>query len=247
MEILAQIINILHYLLVAFVVIVPFYFDHPVILLYYCFIVFFIMVHWYTNNDTCVLTVIESKLRGKKDEDTFMGKLIKPIYNVSSREIHFVTIFLFFFALLKTRLWETDRMNLLKRFIHVYTSYIKFGFNSLISKFNKNDDTKSPTYSDNAVFKPSPFLPIKSKNISNSLSSNNNQNIIDNYNNQSTINQPNINNFTISEHPIIKENPVIINDHVTDGVVSSQTHLMLPQDGSLFRDTDHALDSKSSP
>ena len=47
--------------------------------MYYCFIVFFIMIHWHYNNDTCILTVIESKLRGKKDNDTYFGKLIKPI------------------------------------------------------------------------------------------------------------------------------------------------------------------------
>jgi len=111
MNIAANIIAILHLLVILFVTTVPFATDNPFILMYYCFIVFFIMLHWHYNNDTCVLTLIEAKLRGKKDNDTFMGRLIKPIYNISSKEIQYITLFLFTFAFLKIRFWERKRMN----------------------------------------------------------------------------------------------------------------------------------------
>jgi hypothetical protein len=125
MNISANIISFLHLLVILFVINVPLITDNPFFLMYYCFIVFFIMIHWHYNNDTCILTVIESNLRGKKDNDTYFGKLIKPIYNVSSKEIQYITLFLFAFAFLKIRFWEKKRFNfvynlLIDRFIIIY-------------------------------------------------------------------------------------------------------------------------------
>ena len=68
------------------------------------------MIHWALNNDTCVLTLIESKLRGKKDNETFMGRLVKPIYNISSNEIKYLSMGLLLFALLLLSLIQLVRM-----------------------------------------------------------------------------------------------------------------------------------------
>ena len=111
MNIPANIISFLHLSVILFVINVPILSENPFILMYYCFIVFFIMLHWHYNNDTCVLTVIESKLRGKKQNDTYFGRLMKPIYNVSSTEIQYVTLILFASAFLKIRFWEEERFN----------------------------------------------------------------------------------------------------------------------------------------
>ena len=131
MNIAANIIAILHLLVILFVTTVPFITDNPFILIYYCFIVFFIMLHWHYNNDTCVLTLMEAKLRGKKHNDTFMGKLIKPIYNISSKEIQYITLFLFTFAFLKIRFWEKRRMNYLYYFI-------KHKYDIILAEINKS-------------------------------------------------------------------------------------------------------------
>jgi len=117
MNIPANIIAFFHLLVIIFVTSVPFATDDPFLLLYYCFIVFFIMIHWHYNNDTCILTVIESNLRGTKHKDTFMGKLIRPIYNVSSIEIQYITLFLFTFAFLKIRYWEKNRFDYIVNFV----------------------------------------------------------------------------------------------------------------------------------
>jgi hypothetical protein len=117
MNIPANIIAFIHLLVIIFVISLPFATDNPFVLLYYCFIVFFIMIHWHYNNDTCILTVIETQLRGKKDKDTYFGKLMKPIYNVSSIEIHYLTLFLFTFAFLKTRYWEKNRFDYMINFV----------------------------------------------------------------------------------------------------------------------------------
>jgi hypothetical protein len=125
MNIPANIISFIHLLVILFVINTPLVTDNPFILLYYCFIVFFIMIHWHYNNDACILTLIESKLRGKKDNETYFGKLIKPIYNVSSSEIQYITLILFMTAFLKTRFWEEKQFKyiynvIMKRLIVVY-------------------------------------------------------------------------------------------------------------------------------
>jgi hypothetical protein len=109
MNILANIIAFLHLLFILFVTSTPFLTENPFVLLYYCFILFFVMIHWALNNDTCVLTLIESKLRGKKDNETFMGRLVKPIYNISSNEIKYLSMVLLLYAFLKIRIWEKER------------------------------------------------------------------------------------------------------------------------------------------
>ena len=130
MNISANIISLLHIFVVLFVINVPLITDNPFFLMYYCFIVFFIMIHWHYNNDTCILTVIESNLRGKKHNDTFMGKLIKPIYNVSSQEIQYIALSLFALAFLKIRFWEEDRFNYIYNILEtkyyiLYNNFIK--------------------------------------------------------------------------------------------------------------------------
>lgn len=38
------------------------------------------VVHWLLNNDTCVLTAIEAGLRNISPGETFIGRLMSPIY-----------------------------------------------------------------------------------------------------------------------------------------------------------------------
>jgi len=133
MNILANIISILHLLFIIFVTCTPFVTTNPVFLLYYCFILFFVGLHWYMNDDTCVLTLIESKLRGKKSTDTFMGQLIKPIYNVSATEIHILTACLFLVALYKSKVWDADTRDLIGKVIHFHFKLFKRNISNLFS------------------------------------------------------------------------------------------------------------------
>jgi hypothetical protein len=161
MHIIANFIAFLHLLFIVFVTTTPFITDSPFLLLYYCFILFFVMVHWYLNDDTCVLTLLESRLRGKKNTDTFMGRLLKPIYNVSSDEIKYIAIFLFIFAFLKIRLWDKERYDSIGR-----TLYVKYKLLYNKIKYNNeeyNDKVNNLSVSTYHVFD---FLinPIKSSN-----------------------------------------------------------------------------------
>ena len=94
------------------------------------------MIHWALNNDTCVLTIIESKLRGKKDNETFMGRLVKPIYNISSNEIKYLSMVLLLYAFLKIRIWEKERYE------YIYnTLYDKYQL--IVNRLYKNSDNQN--------------------------------------------------------------------------------------------------------
>lgn len=50
-------------------------------------------VHWYANDDTCALTIMEQKLTGVKKEESFMNQVVNPIYKISDDETKKITSF----------------------------------------------------------------------------------------------------------------------------------------------------------
>ena len=40
-------------------------------------------VHWLTADDTCALTLLEGRLRGCAASDTFVHKIVSPLYRIS--------------------------------------------------------------------------------------------------------------------------------------------------------------------
>jgi len=82
-----SLINLIHFLVIIFVVVVPFT-DSTFLLTLHSFIVPFIMFHWLLNNDTCAITLIEKEVRRQmnggghvEDFDCFSYKVIGPVYN----------------------------------------------------------------------------------------------------------------------------------------------------------------------
>lgn len=107
-DILLQLITLLHVIFVIFVVVTPFIGSNYFLFIYSIFIPFMIL-HWICNDNTCVLTIIERKLRkeiyGKVDEeDCVTCRLIEPIYDFRknyksfSMIIYGITILLWFIA-----------------------------------------------------------------------------------------------------------------------------------------------------
>jgi hypothetical protein len=83
-------INLIHFLVILFVIIVPFT-DSTFLLLIHSVIVPFIMLHWLLNNDTCAITEAEKFVRIKlnggnpvKYNECFSYKLVSPVYNFIS-------------------------------------------------------------------------------------------------------------------------------------------------------------------
>ena len=83
---LLYLINILHLLLVIFIVITPFLNTNYYLLLH-VIIVPFILLHWIMNNNICALTVAEYYITeivtGKpvEKEDSFFARLVEPVYD----------------------------------------------------------------------------------------------------------------------------------------------------------------------
>ena len=106
-------INIIHLIVIIFVLAAPFSNSNYLILLH-IIVVPFIMLHWLLNNNTCCLTVAEKYIRGKtintqiKDEDCFTYQIIAPIYDFNKNHEAFST----FIYILTTCVWLVSVYNI---------------------------------------------------------------------------------------------------------------------------------------
>lgn len=79
-------INIVHLVIIIFILAAPFSNSNYLILMH-IIVVPFIILHWILNNNTCCLTVAEKYIREKTvgttvdSEDCFTYKLVAPIYD----------------------------------------------------------------------------------------------------------------------------------------------------------------------
>ena len=89
MRFLAGLIWLVHMLLIAFMVLVPFC-GNLFLLILHVIITPFILLHWATNNDVCCLTELEYYFRGGCRDKTFFGQLIHPVYRLHQHDEKFV-------------------------------------------------------------------------------------------------------------------------------------------------------------
>lgn len=116
-ELLLKMITFAHVLFVIFVTTTPLT-NSNYFLLLHAIVIPFLMVHWIFNDNTCVLTIIERKLRkeiNKKngvidesvEDDCITCRLIEPIYDFKknyktfSSIIYFITISLWLTSVIK--------------------------------------------------------------------------------------------------------------------------------------------------
>ena len=122
-------VNVIHTLFVAFILIAPFS-NIELLLTYHFIIVPFLWIHWYTNNDVCALTLIESKLRGiENTSDTYIGSIINPIYKIQNKDFYIITAILFIIT--SYNLHYTYNFNLLK----LTFTQLSYLFNKVFSIF----------------------------------------------------------------------------------------------------------------
>lgn len=106
-------IQLIHLIIVLFVIIVPFT-NSPYFLMLHAIFVPFLWLHWLTNNDTCCLTMLEKYIRGTKtkeeEEECFTCRLINPIFNFkknnidSSKMIYILTISMWIITIVRLSL-----------------------------------------------------------------------------------------------------------------------------------------------
>lgn len=110
--ILPVLINLFHWLIIAFILFAPFSKLAPILLLHITGIIC-LLVHWAANNDICFLTLVEAKLRNIPYNKGFLHKFISPIYNISNKQINticniivIITMLISFYNLLESEAFQ---------------------------------------------------------------------------------------------------------------------------------------------
>ena len=73
---------IIHIIIFLVAIIIPFIGNNQILELY-SLLIPFVMFHWVMNDDTCCLTHMEHKFTNTPIDQTFSGRIIGPIYNLS--------------------------------------------------------------------------------------------------------------------------------------------------------------------
>ena len=63
---------------------------------FYTILIPFLFYHWSVNDDTCALTLLEQRVTGKNKEETFMQRLVGPIYKMDDTDLNNATKTLLF-------------------------------------------------------------------------------------------------------------------------------------------------------
>jgi len=94
---LADVTYTFHIFIILFVLIAPFS-NIPAILILHIVSGISLIIHWLANSNACILTILESQLRGVSKDDTFSHQFISPIYDISDTDwstfCYLITIFL---------------------------------------------------------------------------------------------------------------------------------------------------------
>ena len=84
----ANVVRLLHILLIMFIVVVPFIIRvHWTFLLLHASASILLLLHWFAHEDTCALTYLESYLRGVPVKQSFMYDLVSPVYKIEDAQL----------------------------------------------------------------------------------------------------------------------------------------------------------------
>lgn len=122
-NILANLIYFFHIFIILCVILLPFS-GIPALLILHIVGSISLFVHWYGNSDACSLTILESKLRGLDNTDTFTHKFISPIYKISNTDMSSICWFITFIAMS----------------ISIYNLYNSKKFKIVMDNYNKTSD-----------------------------------------------------------------------------------------------------------
>lgn len=82
----AAVVMVLHTALVAFVLAAPFSTDDSA-LAACVFLLPMLWIHWLLNDDTCFLTIVECRLRGLQPSQSFIHRLVSPVYKIRDEHV----------------------------------------------------------------------------------------------------------------------------------------------------------------
>lgn len=113
-------IRILHVLLILFVIIVPFIPNVEwTFLVLHISTVMSLLVHWLMNNDSCFLTLVETKMRGVESSESFIHSIVSPVYKISDTDtkelVSNITPLLGLVSLMRlSKNWEVVKSDILR-------------------------------------------------------------------------------------------------------------------------------------
>ena len=107
-KVLANVCWVLHMLFLLWVLIVPFTNNEPMLVLH-LIVMPFLWFHWWLNDDTCALTLMERHLRGVESEESFFHSLVSPVYKIKDKDLRTVS------WVLSVALWLITVSKVLKR------------------------------------------------------------------------------------------------------------------------------------
>lgn len=86
------VIRAVHAAIIAFVVLAPFLAKSDEVLAQHAAVCALMIVHWAANSDTCALTKLEAYITGRSDGETFVGRVVGPVYNLTSAHVKAATV-----------------------------------------------------------------------------------------------------------------------------------------------------------
>ena len=104
-----NIIFFLHAFFIIAILVAPFL-NNRENLEFYSLLIPFLFFHWSVNDDTCALTQLEMSMTGQEKEQTFMGRLVGPIYKMEDNDVNKMTksIFFLLWAVVQYRIGHFD-------------------------------------------------------------------------------------------------------------------------------------------
>ena len=109
-EVSLIIIRIIHIILILMTLLIPF-FGNTMLRTMYFISIPFLFIHWITNNDVCVLSIIEKIVRGLDDnENCFMCNLLSPVFKINHLSMSYIMYIVTFllWVLNSYYLWNDD-------------------------------------------------------------------------------------------------------------------------------------------
>jgi hypothetical protein len=99
----------IHLVFLIAILVIPFTNDRRN-LEFYSILIPFLFYHWSVNDDTCALTQVEMYVTGQQKEETFMHRVVSPIYKMEDNEVNKLTKTVFFtlWGLVQYRLGRFD-------------------------------------------------------------------------------------------------------------------------------------------
>ena len=122
----SKLVNIIHSLIVIFVIGAPFIDNECALSVHFMFIIL-MWAHWLTNTDHCSLTLLEKTVRGVKDEQSYLAKIISPVYKFNNKVGFMMTYGLtgLLFLITTTKLRNHNFLHLREAFKMMFSCMVK--------------------------------------------------------------------------------------------------------------------------